>query len=85
MAIVMISIVIAPQYRTLGQRNKRMLTIILIISARPVCQVQLCFLLRKLSSHNFLSVCVVLGVKLVLVVVSWRRSISVFLVSLMVC
>ena len=81
MAIVRISIVIAPQYRTLGQRNKRMLTIILIISA-SVCQVQLCFLLRKLSSHNFLSL---LRVKLVLVVVSWRRSISVFLVSLMVC
>ena len=82
MAIVMISIVIAPQYRTLGQRNNRMLTIIIIISVRPVCQVQLCFLLGKLSSHNFLSL---LRVKLVLVVVSWRRSISVFLVSLMVC
>ena len=85
MAIVRISIVIAPQYRTLGQRNNRMLTIILIISVTglSVCQVQLCFLLRKLSSHNFLSV--LLGVKLVLVVVSWRHSISVFLVSLMVC
>ena len=82
MAIVRISIVIAPQYRTLGQRNNRMLTIIIIISVRPVCHVQLCFLLGELSSHNFLSP---LRVKLVLVVVSWRHSISVFLVSLMVC